>query len=167
MLGAIPWYVSVVATTAIAILDPRGAAADQEGLHWLVARGGEVPPGAIVGGWEPRRTLYVCRAFYKGWHFGKLVDSTCKIGYGGGELTVTTYELLVGGNSKTSWVDASASGMPPSAFGIELEEPKPLYLCRAYHRGYHPGTIVGPNCNIGYGGDELAINLYKVLVPGP
>jgi hypothetical protein len=101
-------------------------------------------------------------------HPGKIVASNCNIGYGGKELTFESYEALVGDSSKVGWVDASDGFVPPNAFRGGYEPPNPvLYVCRAYHNGWQPGKVVGSNCNIGYGGNELTLNPYQVLVPAP
>ncbi len=136
------------------------------GLHWVAARGGEVPGGAIIGGWEPGRTLYVCRGWYRGgMHPGKIVGSNCNIGWGGDEVLLDPYEVLVGDNGAVRWVDASYGGVPAGAFSGGWEPGRPnLYVCRAYHEGWQPGKLVGQNCNIGYGGDELLYAHYQVLV---
>jgi len=67
-----------------------------------VATGGAWGPpspgyaGALVGGYEPGRTLYVCRVNYRepitggyldrGFHPGKVVDGKCNFGWGGREI---------------------------------------------------------------------------------
>jgi len=64
-------------------------------LRWVAATGGQVPAGAVTGGQEPGRTLYICRANFEGGvHPGKLVGSNCNIGYGGREVEVRNYEVL-------------------------------------------------------------------------
>lgn len=142
------------------------ASADHANLRWVPARGGEVPGGAIVGGWEPGRTLYVCRGWYRGgMHPGKIVGTNCNIGWGGDEVLLDPYEVLVGDNSAVTWVDASYGGVPAGGFSGGYEPGRrDLYICRAYHEGWQPGKLVGQNCNIGYGGDELLFPHYQVLV---
>jgi hypothetical protein len=67
-------------------------------LRWVAAAGGQVPAGAVTGGQEPGRTLYICRAnFQGGIHPGKLIAGNCNIGYGGREVEVRNYEVLVKG----------------------------------------------------------------------
>lgn len=157
----------LVAVLATASLGSSAARAGQANLHWVDARAGEVPAGAIVGGWEPGRTLYVCRAWYRdGWHPGKIVGETCNIGWGGNEVTIETYQVLVGDGLEVSWVRASDGGVPAGAFSGGSEPGRPnLYVCRGYYRGYQPGKIVGSSCNVGYGGKEILLNPYEVLVP--
>ncbi len=136
-------------------------------LAWVDARGGEVPAGAIVGGWEQGRTLYVCRGVHEGGlHPGKVVGAYCNIGWGGTEVLTERYEVLIGDTRRIGWVDSSYGGVPPGAFsgGYEPGQSE-LYVCRVgYLGGVHPGKIVGTNCNITYGGRELPFNRYQVLV---
>lgn len=154
-----------LALTAVAASGGVASAQDAD-LHWVRAQGGEVPPGAIIGGWEPGRTLYVCRGWYRrGMHPGKIVGSNCNIGWGGSEVLLYHYEVLVGDNSEVSWVDASYGGVPDGAVSGGYEPGRPyLYICRAYHEGWQPGKLVGENCNFGYGGAELLSPNYQVLV---
>ena len=58
----------------------------------------------MIGGSEPGRTLYVCRASYRGgMHPGKWIGGRCNIGYGGqehglaGELLVTHGRTMLEG----------------------------------------------------------------------
>lgn len=65
-------------------------------FHWIDARNGAVPRGAVPGGDEGGRPLYVCRASYQnGMHPGKLFGSFCNIGWGGREVTVSEYQVMV------------------------------------------------------------------------
>ncbi|MGB0575667.1 MAG: DM9 repeat-containing protein [Alphaproteobacteria bacterium] len=49
----------------------------------------------VVGGKENGRSLYVCRAYYKGGsHPGKVVSGKCNIGWGGKEIKLSSYEVL-------------------------------------------------------------------------
>lgn len=81
--------------------------------HWVEASDGYVPDGAVMGGSEPQRTLYICRADYKnGKHLGKLVIHDCMFGWGGSEQTRRNYELLLingytgdtGSGKGTNWM---------------------------------------------------------------
>jgi len=133
-------------------------------LRWQGGRNGSVPGGAVAGGREPGRTLYVCRASYKGGvHPGKVVGRNCNIGYGGKEQTIGAYEVLTG--SGASWVAGRNGSVPGGALAGGREPGRTLYICRAsYKGGVHPGKVVGRNCNIGYGGKEHTISSYEVLV---
>lgn len=135
-------------------------------LSWKAGAGGSVPSGAIAGGSEPGRTLWVCRANYNGGtHPGKIVAQNCNIGYGGREITLRNYEVLTGNSSALRWVGASNGAIPAGAVAGGSEPGRTLYVCRArYNNGVHPGKVVARNCNIGWGGAERLINSYEVLV---
>ena len=145
---------------------PHAASADSADLSWRFATNGSVPPGAIVGGWEPGRTLFVCRTWFGGGlHPGKIVGSNCNIGWGGKERVLNAYEVLVGDSARVRWVDASFGGIPDRAVSGGSEPGRPnLYVCRVQYNGWQPGKIVGENCNFGYGGDEKLSPTYQVLV---
>jgi hypothetical protein len=164
--SSVRWALGLAFLTSIAGVGVTARAANAS-LEWVDARGGHVPSGAIIGGWEPGRTLYVCRGWYRGgMHPGKIVGSNCNIGWGGNEVLLDPYEVLRGDNQRVRWVDASDGGVPPGAFSGGYEPGRPdLYICRVSYRGIQPGKIVGSNCNIGYGGKELVFSQYQVLVP--
>jgi hypothetical protein len=66
-------------------------------FHWAKVNGA-VPANAVIGGSEPGRTLPICHAAYNGGvHPGKVVAGKCNIGYGGKEIVLTSYEVLVPG----------------------------------------------------------------------
>jgi len=63
---------------------------------WVPASNGYIPSGAILGGQEPGRQLYICRANYQGGrHPGKVVANYCNIGWGGSEIRLPNYEVFV------------------------------------------------------------------------
>ena len=156
------WLVGL-ASLVIAAPSAQGQPA---GFSWNFATNGFVPSGAIVGGWEPGRTLYVCHGWYGGGlHPGKIVGNNCNIGWGGKEITLNSYEVLVGDNTRVRWVDASYGGIPAGAISGGYEAGRPnLFVCRVAYYGWQPGKIVGQNCNFGYGGDEKVSPYYQVLV---
>jgi hypothetical protein len=126
------------------------------------------PNGAIIAGRENGDNLYICRAQYNGGrHPGKVVDGRCNIGYGGEEVTLSSYKVLVndGSNSDLEWVSSRNGYAPNGAVLGGREDGDPLYICRAMFNGTkHPGKLVGESCNIGYGGNELSFSSYEVLV---
>ncbi|MFN4282803.1 MAG: DUF3421 domain-containing protein [Alphaproteobacteria bacterium] len=126
-------------------------------------------PGAqpmVIGGQEPGRQLPICRAnFNNGTHPGKVVDGRCNISYGGREHQITSFQVLVGSGAR--WVGASGGQVPQGAFIGGQEPGRQLPICRAaYNNGIHPGKLVAQNCNIGYGGREIEIRNYEVLMAG-
>jgi len=138
-------------------------------LEWLdMSEGDPLPMNAVIGGYQPRprATLYVCRAFYQnGMHPGKLFNGRCNIGWGGSEIVMSDYQVLVARGS-LNWVPARQGYVPTNAVqGGDNGDGTPLYVCQINYRGgTHPGKIVGRNCNIGWGGREVVSPFYNVLV---
>lgn len=131
--------------------------------HWETY-GGYIPDNAVVGGSEPERTLYICQSYYlNGVHPGKLVDGRCNITYAGREISRSNFRILVGHG--TSWRSEFAGIIPARAIPGGYERSEDLYICRTFYRdGFHPGKIVGGNCNIGFDGREISRHRFKVLV---
>ena len=137
-------------------------------MHWVDIMDGEpVPEGTVTGGGEPgiNSVLYVCRAYYHGGqHPGKVVSGRCNITWGGEEIPMTRYQVLVS-FAPLNWLPASYGRLPPNAIPGGYEQGRPLYICQAeYHGSMHPGKVVGHMCNIGWGGKEIPIPYYNVLV---
>ncbi len=64
--------------------------------HWVWDANGHVPPYAVVGGYENGHPLYICQADYAtGTHPGKIVGSSCNIGYAGQEISISNYRVMV------------------------------------------------------------------------
>lgn len=137
-------------------------------IAWIdMMQGQPLPPDAVVGGFQPvpRATLFVCRANYNGGlHPGKLYDGRCNIGWGGDEVSLPQYQVLVS-RSRLHWIPSSDGRLPPNAIQAGYQQDGPLYVCQARYRGgMHTGKIYGQNCNIGWGGKEILIPYYNVLV---
>jgi hypothetical protein len=139
--------------------------------RWVGAANGNIPPGAFAGGEEGGQSLFVCRATYQGGiHPGKIRDGFggCNIGYGGREVTVASYQALVGvaGPSSTLWMEAADGIIPADALAAGREGADTMYVCQADHQGgIHPGKIRKgfDGCNIGWGGKEVRVPSYSVL----
>jgi hypothetical protein len=143
--------------------------------NWVWQQNGAIPPDAIVSGLETDGTpLYSCRApFQGGVHPGRVQAGYggCIIGWGGAAQTITSYEVLV-----SSWAPANGGSVPNAALTYGYDSPSPpnyypaLYSCRAvYAGGVHPGKVrpgLG-GCHIGWGGSEITVNPYEVLIAGP
>lgn len=143
------------------------SAQESSSLRWVAASNGRIPRGAVVGGQESNRPLYICRATHNnGLHPGKLVQRNCNIGWGGKEVLKSSYEVLVAApGSRLRWVNASEGEIPPDAIVGGLEGQLDLYLCRAqYKGGLHPGKVIDRNCNISWGGQEVLQSNYQVPV---
>ena len=143
--------------------------------NWVFAANGSVPLDAIQGGAEPDGTsVYICRAFFKGGvHPGRVRPGMtgCDIGWGGSEEVVSFYQVLV-----PRWVSAVNGNIPSNAYSYGFEAPPPgglptaLYPCRGYLKGgLQPGKVRPglPGCSVGWGGKELFLNPYEVLIAGP
>jgi len=49
--------------------------------------------------------------------------------------------------------------------GVDQNGKVPLYICRAHHiNGVHPGKLLNGKCNIGWGGSEVVLHRFEVLV---
>ncbi len=160
---------------AIALILFSSKAASE--ISWQPVTNGQIPSNAIQGGWEANGTqLPVCRA-YRGneRHPGKVVSGRCNYGYGGREISSSSYDVLVGPDHESSWEDIGKStptGWYPLAGGHEPG--RILYICRAKHRqgfftdkGVHPGKMVGNHCNYGYGGSEHRVSRAAILYVKP
>lgn len=133
--------------------------------QWRFIRYGRIPHHAVVGGAENGQVLYVCQARYAGgMHPGKVVAGRCNITYGGAEIPLDNFKVLVGRD--LHWAKSKFGHIPPSVVQGGFENGSPLYICRAHYefRGTHPGKIVAGACNIGYGGKEVRLDRYRILV---
>ncbi len=138
------------------------------GAHaaWVAASNGEIPAGSLVGGNEADgANLYICRANYEGGlHVGKVRPAFggCNIGWGGKEVAVAQYETYV------VWASAANGDVPAGAVvGGYESDGTDLYVCRgAYQGGLHMGKVrkAFQACNLGWGGKEVKVNPYEVLV---
>ncbi|MEQ8964327.1 MAG: DUF3421 domain-containing protein [Azospirillaceae bacterium] len=145
-------------------------------LDWVRSTG-RVPAGAVIAGRETvpgsgeLRMLPLCRARYAGTtHPGKVVAGNCNISYGGREYERRPFEVLVGGGTGLDW-EAHERGSTDADLGVvagqenrEAHDGK-LYVCRASHRGgVHPGKLVNNDCMFGYGGEEIEVDDYEILI---
>ena len=151
-------------------------------VRWVAASGGAIPPHAMVAGHEGEQDggadLALCRAHYppgsNGVHIGKIRPEfgACNIGWGGKEVQIQQYEVAV---ELHDWIPARDGNIPAGAEAQGREQPpgnEPLYACRARYAdpgkrpGLHPGKIRPEfgSCHIGYGGQEIAVPQYEVLV---
>jgi len=137
-----------------------------------------IPFDAIVGGYEANgQYLYLCDANYAGGiHPGKTRPgfNACDISYGGSEVYISNYRVLV-----PNWISFSGavssicgycSGTPiPISTGYDTDG-TPLYICRVEYNGaWIPGKIRtnGNACDIGVGSRELFPSAnYELLING-
>lgn len=134
---------------------------------WVDMQSGDrIPNNAVVGGeqYNPNNLLYVCRGAYRGGvHPGKLIGGNCNISYGGSEIILSRYEVLVS-RAPLDWVK-SFGNVPGNAVRGGYEHGNTLFICQTkYRNGVHPGKVVGQGCNIGWGGQEIINSNFRVLV---
>lgn len=68
-------------------------------------RGPAVPANAVIGGGDSGRPLPVCRASYQdGVHPGKVWAGNCNIGWGGKEIVLPVFDVLVSTGAAPKWV---------------------------------------------------------------
>ena len=162
-----------ILSTKFQVMVNRGAR-----IGWVPPRGGKLPSNAYVGGKEPGRTLFVCRAPHNGGiHPGKVVAGKCNIGYGGKEIVSTKYEAMVVAKGPATppsaaslpkgmgWALAKGNKLPAGAVRGGYERGRPIFLCRAPSQGgLLPGKLIGKRCIISAGGREVSAPKYQVLV---
>ena len=144
---------------------------NSNGQRWMkINFGNEIPSNAVVGGKDgDGNPLFVAHANYGGnWHPGKTRKdwNTTSIEYGGQELNIGDYEVLIG-NEGLSWTPVSQGNVPPNAFISGHENQNNLFTCRCEFKG---STQVGKTwqginaCRIGYGNIGNLVLNYDVLV---
>ncbi|MDR3491422.1 MAG: DUF3421 domain-containing protein [Gammaproteobacteria bacterium] len=138
-----------------------------DGINWVRGNYGMLPQDAVAGGRQPNQphTLYVCHADYQGGvHPGKLIAGKCNISWGGREIEMPDYEVLVS-RVPLIWMQTRYGNIPANAVAGGYEGQRTLYICQAnYMGGVHPGKVVGNHCNFGWGGKEISLPNFRVLV---
>lgn len=127
---------------------------------------GEIPPHAVIGGYENGRNLYICQASYRhGLHPGKIVDEYCHITYAGRDIPQTTFRILVG--KGLHWVRNYPGEVLTGRVSGGHEHGSPLFICQArMGKSMYPGKIVDGACHIGFDGREIEKRDYRVLIFG-
>lgn len=173
-----PKTLAALAVSLIAA-GPAGASATWVGITSTQS----VPLYPVVAGWDSTDVVqYVCRGSYGGGvHPGRLITGTtwngsryviwsyCVIGYGGQEISLTSFEALT-----TTWqpVTGANAAVPAGAvvFGHDVlsdGSTPPLYVCRVHDSiGNRPGKT-RPNlggCSVGESGQEVILTSYDVLI---
>ncbi|KAJ2742966.1 hypothetical protein GGI20_004099 [Coemansia sp. BCRC 34301] len=146
------------------------------GLQWVTASDGHIPPNPVQGGIESNGTpLFIARAMYKGgMHPGKagqhLEGGGCLIGYGHKEVGLSEYQVLCGDASRLRWVAQDGllnlDGCVPYPAGHE-ETNEPLYVAKTLHERSQQLGKCAPHIKKGmsfpYGRKELTAEKYMVL----
>jgi hypothetical protein len=155
---------------------------------WQNASGGSLPSG-LVNAKCPDQQNYICLDDYllgpyeyycrasipgqSGLQPGRIGvrDTGCHVSFGGQELIETSYQVMVftGPPLPLSLANGSGGSVPFDAVrgGTDIGG-QPLYMCVANYLGQQfPGKVRQQfgACYIAYGGKEVAVNPYAVLVP--
>jgi DM9 repeat len=166
-----------VAVAALLFLAPAAAQAQWGGgawgdahSHWVKDSDGQIDSAARPAGHEANgQRFFVCKArFNGGVHPGKIrmgFDG-CHIGWGGHEHSVSDYWVYVG---EGRWVDGGPGADVPhgAVHGGHEADGRQLFVCRAEYNGSLDPGKVGVStggCNIGWGGREISLHDYEVLV---
>lgn len=155
---------------AVLLLAGTGAAAAMESpeFSWIPSGYGLVPPNAVIGGFEGKTKVPVCRARYRdGWHPGRLIGKTCRFAWGGREIIRGRYDVLVGPPDIYIWAPASSEKTPLGALvgGVARGGGRQLVCRLEYQKDLQPGKVEDGLCKIGFNGEEVARAQYEVMVP--
>ncbi len=132
---------------------------------WKQVEYGRIPHRAFVGGQERDMILYVCQGYYRdGVQPGKVVAGNCNIPWNGREIVLNNFKVLVG--EGLYWRPGRYGRIPHNAVVGGMIHGRPLYVCHASYgrRGVHPGKLWENTCYISYGGQEIPMNDYEILV---
>lgn len=154
--------------TVISYREPKHGKHHGSQPFWIpLSSDEEIPANAVIGGSQhnPMATFYVCRANYNGGiHPGKYYQGNCNISWGGKEVVMQDFEILVS-DKRLAWTRGSNGSIPHHAVPGGSERNRTLYVCQAdYANGTHTGKIIGKSCNFGWGGREISVPYYSVLV---
>jgi hypothetical protein len=136
---------------------------------------GTIPAGSISF-YEVDQVRYVCRGRYNtGTHPGKVVDRGCNIGWGGTEIVLTQFEVLVDDPAKPTFAWTPWKGrIPENAVfgGVECNAGSncnnKLFFGMGTYDGYNRqvGKIMSHTnrLNFGYGGAEIADRIPEFIL---
>jgi hypothetical protein len=133
------------------------------------AQGAQPLLAGFVAG-QPGGPLLACRAAHQnGVHPGKVWQNKCYIGWGGQEVALDKFETLSLRPSPTAtpiaWVNFAGGQLPAGAVAAGQEPGRTLGVCRAQApNGWHPGKVINDRCSIGFGGKEVMVGQFQVLV---
>ncbi|KAG8946851.1 hypothetical protein FRC04_011398 [Tulasnella sp. 424] len=138
-----------------------------EAIFWLLAEPGKIPRHAIQAG-EDREgnPTFVSRNFHEGGlHIGWAGLQRAAISYGGGEIPLTTFEVLAGDPRAVRWVASKRRDGRPIEAGYEADG-KPLWICQTMIGGQILAGKTAAWDSGGYianDGREEAVPEYNVL----
>lgn len=131
----------------------------------------DIPKNAVKAGKRDGQLLYIGRAHHSGSLTPGLVpevDKTCIIPWGTVSNTKEDFEILTSFSGDFSWVAAEHGRVPVNAFPAgHSEQGETLYIGRALKNGSLLVGKVQPShrvCYVAYGGQELNVKDYEVLV---
>lgn len=139
-------------------------------LEWIPFDG-MIPETAVIGGSENGHDLLVCRGSYNGAvHPGKLLANKCNIGWGGKEVELTSFDVLVNNGVPLMWTTYTGR-IPAGAMEAGNENGRILYVGQFTRPdgSVHTGKVFGVNgnyiFNYGYGGLEITEKSnFRILV---
>ncbi len=147
-----------------ALFVPADASAEFVWRQWT----GSFPEKVVYGGQENGGQLAICRVNYRnGKHPGKVVAGNCNIGWGGNEIVErNNFEVLTyRKGARATWAASSGGRLPAKSWKASRYDGGVGHVCRAnYKGGVHPGKVVAGKCNIGWGGREIVLTSYEVLL---
>lgn len=140
--------------------------ANAQPTAWVAVSDGSLPLGAVFGRRDRGTPQYVCRGQHLGaLHVGRLAGPRCIVGYGGREVTLLAYEVLVGEARVLHWNEGGPAGSLPGEVISEGAPGERESVCAALYRESDlPGRLVGRRCHIGFRGREVESSSYTVLL---
>ncbi len=136
-------------------------------IYWAPWQG-HLPSNAVIAGQAAGSSLGICLVDYQnGQHPGKVYANKCNFGWGGQEIVVShNFEVLVAESFVTpQWAASSHGRLPRNAWEAAQYAGVQGYVCRAHYRnGVHAGKVYAGKCNIGWGGSEIVLDNYEVLL---
>ncbi|KAI8827136.1 uncharacterized protein EV422DRAFT_512791 [Fimicolochytrium jonesii] len=144
-------------------------------VNWVLTDGANIPQGALQGGQEADGTpLYIARAFHENSvQIGKAsrtLKDGAHISYGGKEIAIPKYEILVGIENAVRWVDGEGdlknNGQYRLVEGGHESNGTPLYVAQVHYKGSVQPGKVGENlgaCFFAYDNDEKKDKHYRFL----
>lgn len=150
-------------------LDIKDVQPMQPTLEWIAFED-FAPENSVSGGSENGTDLVVCRGSYNGaTHPGKLIAGKCNIGWGGNEIELPSFEVLVNTGVQLTW-STYAGILPKGAVEAGNENDRVLYVGQFTRPdgSTHPGKVFGVNgkyqFNYGYGGKEIVVTAgFRIL----
>eukprot|EP00727_Mastigamoeba_balamuthi_P010465 m51a1_g6040 hypothetical protein (176) ;mRNA; f:164328-165059 len=144
------------------------------GFQWVPAHGSSIPPNAVVGGRDcDGSDLYIARAHHNGSVIpgkGHPQHGCCFVAFGGKEIAVTDYEVLVGPPGAIPRWQTVTPGMPiqGTQAGHDVGG-QPLYVGRVWTHDCMCLGKAAPHLNginVSYSGKEHVVSgqTFEILI---